>query len=79
MCRDALARLSLFVPNLTELHSSQYSSAVITQMKERHASRPEMQWIEMDVLDLQYGEEEFDLVVDKGMWGLDGPVSRGVG
>ncbi|KAK1921522.1 S-adenosyl-L-methionine-dependent methyltransferase [Papiliotrema laurentii] len=43
-----------------------YSSAVITQMKERHASRPEMQWIEMDVLDLQYGEEEFDLVVDKG-------------
>lgn len=26
-----------------------------------------MEWREMDVLDLQYGEEEFDVVVDKGM------------
>jgi succinate dehydrogenase flavin-adding protein (antitoxin of CptAB toxin-antitoxin module) len=35
-------------------------------MKERHISRPEMTWLEMDVLDLKFGEEEFDLVVDKG-------------
>lgn len=35
-------------------------------MKEKHVSRPEMTWLEMDVLDLQFGEEEFDLVVDKG-------------
>jgi len=44
----------------------QYSAALIAQMKEKHASRPEMTWLEMDVLDLQFGEEEFDLVVDKG-------------
>ncbi|WVF69944.1 hypothetical protein IAT40_004729 [Kwoniella sp. CBS 6097] len=43
-----------------------YSKVVIDQMKERHTSRPLMEWHEMDVLDLQYGEEEFDLVVDKG-------------
>jgi hypothetical protein len=35
-------------------------------MAARHTSRPEMQWLEMDVLDLQFGEGEFDLVVDKG-------------
>lgn len=35
-------------------------------MRERHTSRPEMTWLEMDVLDLQFGEDEFDLVVDKG-------------
>lgn len=39
-------------------------------MKERHGSRTEMEWIEMDVLDLQYGEEEFDVVVDKGKSGF---------
>jgi len=44
----------------------QYSAALIAQMKEKHVSRPEMTWLEMDVLDLQFGEEEFDLVVDKG-------------
>lgn len=38
---------------------------MIEQMTSRHESRPEMQWIEMDVLDLQFGEE-FDLVIDKG-------------
>ena len=36
-------------------------------MKRRHAElRPEMLWLEMDVLDLMFQEEEFDLVVDKG-------------
>ena len=45
----------------------QYSAALIAQMREKHASRPEMTWLEMDVLDLQFGEEEFDLVVDKGL------------
>lgn len=38
-------------------------------MKERHAEkRPEMEWLEMDVLDLKFGEE-FDLIVDKGASG----------
>lgn len=35
-------------------------------MKEKHASREGMTWLEMDVLDLQFGEDEFDLVLDKG-------------
>lgn len=43
----------------------QYSKAVIEQMAARHTSRPEMTWLEMDIFDLQFGEE-FDLVIDKG-------------
>lgn len=35
-------------------------------MKEKHASREGMTWVEMDVLDLKYDEGEFDLVLDKG-------------
>jgi len=46
--------------------NGQYSAALITQMRQRHTSRPQMTWLEMDVLDLQFGEDEFDLVVDKG-------------
>lgn len=35
-------------------------------MREKHSAREGMEWIEMDVLDLQYQEDEFDLVIDKG-------------
>jgi ubiquinone/menaquinone biosynthesis C-methylase UbiE len=36
-------------------------------MQRRHGDiRPEMEWVEMDILDLRFGDEEFDLVVDKG-------------
>jgi ubiquinone/menaquinone biosynthesis C-methylase UbiE len=37
-------------------------------MKERHTSRERMQWLEMDILDLQFEDESFDLVIDKGMF-----------
>jgi hypothetical protein len=47
----------------------QYSKTVIDQMAERHAERFEMKWLEMDVLDLTFGEGEFDLVIDKGVYG----------
>ncbi|KGB79114.2 hypothetical protein CNBG_4952 [Cryptococcus deuterogattii R265] len=44
-----------------------YSKIVIEQMQERHAEkRPEMTWLEMDVMDLKFGENEFDLIIDKG-------------
>jgi ubiquinone/menaquinone biosynthesis C-methylase UbiE len=35
-------------------------------MKERHISREKMQWLEMDILDLNFEDESFDLVIDKG-------------
>ncbi|KAL0240466.1 hypothetical protein I308_106260 [Cryptococcus tetragattii IND107] len=44
-----------------------YSKIVIEQMQERHSEkRPEMTWLEMDVMDLKFGENEFDLIIDKG-------------
>jgi hypothetical protein len=39
---------------------------VIEDMKERHISREKMQWLEMDILDLHFEDESFDLVIDKG-------------
>ncbi|KAK4683701.1 hypothetical protein P7C73_g6532, partial [Tremellales sp. Uapishka_1] len=44
-----------------------YSATLIATMAARHSDlRPEMKWLEMDVLDLQFEEGDFDLVVDKG-------------
>ncbi|WWD00496.1 hypothetical protein V866_007412 [Kwoniella sp. B9012] len=44
-----------------------YSKIVIDQMKDRHSvSRPKMKWLEMDILDLGFEDESFDMVVDKG-------------
>ncbi|WVQ81672.1 hypothetical protein IAT38_003797 [Cryptococcus sp. DSM 104549] len=51
----------------TNIVNLDYSKTVIEQMKERHAEkRPLMTWQEMDVLNLEFAEDEFDLVVDKG-------------
>lgn len=35
-------------------------------MRERHTSREKMEWLEMDVLNMSFEDESFDLVIDKG-------------
>jgi len=59
--------LAIYLLTKTRLTSRQYSKRVIEDMKERHTSREHMQWLEMDILDLQFEDESFDLVIDKGM------------
>ncbi|KAK0189081.1 S-adenosyl-L-methionine-dependent methyltransferase [Armillaria mellea] len=44
-----------------------YSSIVIEQMQKRHGSdRPEMEWRVMDVRELEFADDQFDVVIDKG-------------
>jgi len=44
-----------------------YSSILIEQMKKRHSDlRPEMEWHEMDVRKLTFGDGTFDVAIDKG-------------
>ena len=46
----------------------QYSDVIVNQMKERHQeSRPEMEWLEMDVRELKFGASSFDVAIDKGI------------
>jgi len=59
--------LAIYLLTKTRLTRRQYSKRVIEDMKERHMSRERMQWLEMDILDLQFEDESFDLVIDKGM------------
>ncbi|EJT45104.1 hypothetical protein A1Q2_05153 [Trichosporon asahii var. asahii CBS 8904] len=51
----------------TNIVNVDYSTACIEQMTQRHGeARPKMTWLEMDVMNLTFGDEEFDMVVDKG-------------
>ncbi|PAV19595.1 S-adenosyl-L-methionine-dependent methyltransferase [Pyrrhoderma noxium] len=44
-----------------------YSSIVIEQMKERHGeTRSSMEWHEMDIRDLKFDDNSFDVAIDKG-------------
>ncbi|EGN96704.1 hypothetical protein SERLA73DRAFT_75577 [Serpula lacrymans var. lacrymans S7.3] len=44
-----------------------YSSVVIQQMKQKYGSiRPGMEWHEMDVRALSFGNASFDVAIDKG-------------
>ncbi|KAI0047848.1 S-adenosyl-L-methionine-dependent methyltransferase [Auriscalpium vulgare] len=44
-----------------------YSGVVIEQMRARHhESRPEMEWLEMDIRDLKFASDSFDVAIDKG-------------
>ncbi|ORX49492.1 S-adenosyl-L-methionine-dependent methyltransferase [Hesseltinella vesiculosa] len=43
-----------------------YSKTVVDNMKDRCADMPEMTWLEMDIRDLKFDTESFDVVIDKG-------------
>lgn len=49
-----------------EITNIDFSEIVIAKMSEQHAlARPNMKWITMDMLDLKFESESFDVVIDK--------------
>jgi len=47
--------------------NTDYSDIVIQQMRQRHGIvRPEMEWHEMDVRNLRFEDNSFDVAIDKG-------------
>ena len=49
----------------TNIDNMDISSVVIEQMRKRNANRPDMRWVTMDALSMDYESESFDCVVDK--------------
>lgn len=50
------------------------SEVWINEMKERNADKPSMTWEVMDVMNMRFSDEEFDIAIDKStidalMWG----------
>ncbi|KAF4593218.1 hypothetical protein EYR40_008923 [Pleurotus pulmonarius] len=45
----------------------QYSQVIIDKMQRRHVEqRPELTWLEMDIRDLKFADNVFDVAIDKG-------------
>lgn len=61
-CGNSTLSKSMFDDGYSNIINIDYSSTVIAKMSIKH---PEMRWIEMDMLDLKFDCNSFDIVLDK--------------
>jgi ubiquinone/menaquinone biosynthesis C-methylase UbiE len=64
-CGNSVLSEELYDNGYTNIVNVDISGVVIDQMKKRNLHRPNMEWVEMDALDMQYEECSFDIVFDK--------------
>ncbi|KAF8328367.1 uncharacterized protein EI90DRAFT_3146144 [Cantharellus anzutake] len=64
-CGNSTLSEKMFSDGFLNIVNTDYSSVVINQMAQRHSEKS-MQWIEMDIRALQFEDETFDVVIDKG-------------
>nr|GAT49627.1 predicted protein [Mycena chlorophos] len=66
-CGNSTLSQDMYDDGYKNIVNVDYSSVVIEQMQTRHAeSRPEMEWLEMDVRNLKFADASFDVAIDKG-------------
>jgi len=66
-CGNSTLSQDMYDDGYKNIVNIDYSSVVIDQMRRRHKERrPEMEWLEMDVRDLQFADQSFDVAIDKG-------------
>lgn len=65
-CGNSTFSSDLYDFGFKNITNIDFSEVCISHMAERHASiRPKMTWITMDMTDLQFADQEFDIVIDK--------------
>ncbi|KAL9710919.1 hypothetical protein Ac2012v2_005459 [Leucoagaricus gongylophorus] len=66
-CGNSKLSEDLWEDGYKNIINTDFSGVLIEKMKQRHKQiRPEMEWHEMDVRDLQFADGTFDVAVDKG-------------
>ncbi|KAJ3745386.1 S-adenosyl-L-methionine-dependent methyltransferase [Lentinula detonsa] len=66
-CGNSKLSQDMYDDGYSNIVNTDYSTIVIEKMKERHEElRPEMEWHEMDVRDLKFDDNSFDVAIDKG-------------
>ncbi|KAJ3843240.1 S-adenosyl-L-methionine-dependent methyltransferase [Lentinula raphanica] len=66
-CGNSKLSQDMYDDGYSNIVNIDYSSIVIENMKQRHReSRPQMSWQEMDVRDLKFEDNSFDVAIDKG-------------
>ncbi|KAI7848851.1 S-adenosyl-L-methionine-dependent methyltransferase [Circinella umbellata] len=65
-CGNSTLGEDMYKDGYKNITNIDYSKTVIDNMKERCIDMPEMKWLEMDIRDLKFDNESFDVVIDKG-------------
>lgn len=62
-CGNSPMSVDMYRDGFTQIISTDYSEPVIKFMRDKH---PDLQWEVMDCMHLEYPNETFDMVIDKG-------------
>ncbi|XP_040205701.1 EEF1A lysine methyltransferase 4 [Rana temporaria] len=65
-CGTSSLSADLYAEGVSPIISIDYSPICIKEMTERNADIPEISWMVMDARQLQFPDESFDLVIEKG-------------
>lgn len=62
-CGNSKFSQDIYLDGFSEITNMDYSGIVISKMQSKF---PHMKWIEMDMLDLKFENESFDVILEKG-------------
>lgn len=66
-CGNSTLSEEMYDDGFKNIVNTDYSSVLIDNMKTRHEQvRPEMEWHEMDIRNLTFESDSFDVAIDKG-------------
>ncbi|KAI0924235.1 hypothetical protein AcW1_006406 [Taiwanofungus camphoratus] len=66
-CGNSKLSEEMYDDGCKNIVNTDYSGILIEKMRQRHEhARPQMEWHEMDIRDLTFDSETFDVAIDKG-------------
>ncbi|KAI1791823.1 S-adenosyl-L-methionine-dependent methyltransferase [Ganoderma leucocontextum] len=66
-CGNSTLSQDMYDDGYKNIVNADYSGILIDKMKRKHAGlAPEMEWHEMDIRDLKFDADSFDVAIDKG-------------
>jgi len=65
-CGNSTLSEDMYDDGYKNITNIDFSPVVIESMSARNHTRPEMQWLVMDIRDLTFEDETFDVAIDKG-------------
>ncbi|KAH9913991.1 S-adenosyl-L-methionine-dependent methyltransferase [Epithele typhae] len=65
-CGNSTLSQDMYEDGFKNIVNTDYSRVLIEKMRHKHAYAPEMEWHEMDIRDLKFETDTFDVAIDKG-------------